>query len=116
MESFYTNIKSTVGNVYSTSVRTCKIYLSCNAYWAQYQLDGGEWTSYGPDGKTLILNVGNHSFNFRSSAGWGAPVDFTYNVQADKKMFIIYKKTYSILMDHLENNQYSEMFYATKGD
>lgn len=114
MKSFYTNIKSTIDSVYSTHTQTYKINLVCNAYWAQYKMDNGSWEYYNIEGKELTLTSGNHIFVFRGSAGWAPPVDFTYNVQADKKLFIVYKKTYNILIDHLENHQFGEIFYATK--
>ena len=111
MESFYTNIKSTADSVYNAQLRTYDILLYANAYWAQYKVDGGEWSRYGPEGTKLTLTEGNHVFVFRGSAGWVAPVDFTYNVQADKTFFIVYKSGYYILMDHLENHQFGEIFY-----
>jgi len=114
MESFYTNIKSIVTNVYNSPVKSYRIYISCNAYWAQYKIDGGSWEYYGPDGKVLNLQAGNHIFTFRGTAGWAAPVDFTYNVQSNKKIYVIYKQSYNILMDHLENFQIGDIFYATK--
>jgi hypothetical protein len=110
METFYNNIKTATTRVYRTPVTTYQVFLRTNAPWAQYKIDGSAWSSYKPDGEWLTLSAGSHIFEFRSSAGWAAPQDFTYSIQENKYLYVVYKQSYSILMDHLENFQFGDIF------